>query len=66
MGELIWKFVRVPDERTAKNRCHWDVQTDDVDALVARGATVLAEPGRGHRWTVLADPQGNEFCAFAR
>lgn len=66
LGELIFKCVRVADERVAKNRCHWDVVTDDVAALVAAGATLLAEPGDAHRWTVLADPQGNEFCAFAR
>ena len=48
-----------------KNRCHWDVTTDDVDQLVARGATRRARPdGDDTFWTVLADPQGNEFCAF--
>jgi hypothetical protein len=33
--------------------------------VVAHGATVLREKGDGGiRWTVLADPAGNEFCAF--
>jgi hypothetical protein len=25
---------------------------------------VLREPGGDIRWHVLADPEGNEFCAF--
>ncbi len=58
-------FVGVPEPKTAKNRVHIDVTTDDLDALVAHGATVLRPKGDdGLRWTVLADPQGNEFCAF--
>jgi hypothetical protein len=58
---MILKFVPVDDDRSVKNRCHWDITTDAVDPLVAAGATVLAEHPS---WTVLADPQGNEFCAF--
>jgi len=64
LDDVIFKCVRVPDERVVKNRCHWDIAVDDVAALVAAGAAILAEPGDAHRWTVLADPQGNEFCAF--
>ena len=60
----VWKFVNVPDPKTVKNRWHWDVVCDDVPALVARGATVLREPGGDIDWHVLADPEGNEFCAF--
>ena len=58
-------FCRVPEPKTAKNRLHIDVTTDDLDALVAHGATVLRAKGDGGiGWTVLADPDGNEFCAF--
>ena len=54
-----------PEPKTVKNRVHIDVDTDDLDALVAHGATVLRAKGDGGlRWTVLADPDGNEFCAF--
>jgi Glyoxalase-like domain len=52
----------VPEPRTAKSRVHVDV-FGDVAEIVARGATVLAEHPR---WTVLADPEGNEFCVFPR
>ena len=58
-------WAGVAEPKTVKNRVHIDVTTDDLDALVARGATVLRPKGDGGlRWTVLADPWGNEFCAF--
>jgi len=56
-------FAAVPEPKTVKNRIHWDVQTDDVQLLVDAGATILDEQPR---WTVMADPEGNEFCAFVR
>jgi hypothetical protein len=64
LEDLTWKFVPVPEPKAAKNRVHWDVTTPDVAALVAAGATVLRRPDSEVRWTVLADPEGNEFCAF--
>ncbi|MGA8248760.1 MAG: VOC family protein [Nocardioides sp.] len=54
----------VPEPKVVKNRVHIDVSTDDLDALVAYGATVLHSKADGLGWTVLADPDGNEFCAF--
>jgi Glyoxalase-like domain len=57
-------FVPVPEAKTVKNRIHWDVDVSDVRLLVEHGATVLREPDGDIRWTVLADPEGNEFCAF--
>lgn len=57
-------FVPVPEPKTAKNRVHWDLVCDDVDALVARGATVLAPPAGERVWHVMSDPQGDEFCVF--
>ena len=53
-------FVPVPEPKTVKNRVHWDVR-GDVDDFRAAGATVLDEQPR---WTVMADPEGNEFCVF--
>jgi hypothetical protein len=55
----------VPEPRTVKNRWHWDVVCDDLDGLVATGATLLRRPDDDIDWHVLADPEGNEFCAFA-
>jgi hypothetical protein len=54
-------FAPVPEPRTEPNRVHWDVQ-GEVGELLARGATHLWDQPR---WTVLADPEGNEFCVFA-
>ena len=64
MDGLTLKFVHVTDARVVKNRCHWDVVTDDLDALVAHGAVVVRPEGGDIRWSVMADPDGNEFCAF--
>jgi hypothetical protein len=57
-------FAQVPEPKTVKNRVHWDVTVDSVTPLVQAGATVLREPGGDIEWHVLADPEGNEFCAF--
>ncbi len=57
-------FVRVPEPKTVKNRVHWDVDTADVQLLLDHGATVLRESDDQIGWTVMADPEGNEFCAF--
>ncbi|MCW2856990.1 MAG: hypothetical protein JWR52_2605 [Marmoricola sp.] len=53
-------FGPVPEPKTVKNRLHWDVY-GEADDFLARGATLLWEMPR---WTVLADPEGNEFCVF--
>ena len=63
-GPRLW-FTRVPEPKAGKNRLHLDLTVPDlatgVAELVARGATVLA---RHDGWTVLADPEGDEFCVF--
>jgi Glyoxalase-like domain len=57
-------FVPVPEPKAAKNRIHWDLAVDDPGTLLEAGASVLRMPGGDVRWHVLADPEGNEFCAF--
>ena len=60
-------FVPVPEPKTVKNRIHWDVTLLDgatIDDLVDAGARVLDPAGVSHAWTVMADPEGNEFCVF--
>jgi catechol 2,3-dioxygenase-like lactoylglutathione lyase family enzyme len=57
---LTLDFQAVPEPKTVKNRIHWDVYGDPAD-LLDRGATRLWDQ---RRWTVLADPEGNEFCVF--
>ena len=48
------------------NRLHVDVTTPDLAALVDAGATLLQVQEPPIRWNVMADPDGNEFCAFVR
>jgi catechol 2,3-dioxygenase-like lactoylglutathione lyase family enzyme len=58
---------KVPEPKAGKNRAHIDVAVPDereaVDRLSGLGARVLwREDFQTHGWTVLADPEGNEFC----
>jgi hypothetical protein len=62
-------FQTAPEEKTVKNRVHWDVRLDGRDKdevraeLEARGATFLWTASQGpHSWHTMADPEGNEFC----
>ncbi len=55
-------FEAVSEPKTVKNRIHWDVY-GEVGELLAHGATHLWDQPR---WTVLADPEGNEFCVFPK
>lgn len=60
-------FIQVPEPKTAKNRTHLDLGTDDreaeVERLLALGATRIHDKDEwGLKWTTLADPEGNEFC----
>jgi hypothetical protein len=65
--EPTWLFNKVPEPKTAKNRMHVDLATPDregeVTRLVELGATRVADMDEwGYQWTVLLDPEGNEFC----
>jgi hypothetical protein len=60
--------IAVPEGKTVKNRVHLDLATTSPEhqaALVARLLDLGAAPadvGQGDvPWTVLADPEGNEF-----
>ena len=66
-GGSTWMFVKVPESKTAKNRIHLDVTATDlepeIDRLVGLGATRVKDSEEyGYTWTVMADPEGNEFC----
>jgi Glyoxalase-like domain len=65
MPILTMDFVPVPEPKAVKNRIHWDVTAPDVEALVEAGARILRRPDGDIGWHVMADPDGNEFCAFA-
>ncbi len=62
-------FMPVTDAKTVKNRVHLDLTTSAVDRdaeierLLAIGARRVDIGQTGQEsWTVLADPEGNEFC----
>ena len=68
-------FARVPEAKSVKNRFHFCLKAEDmsveVSRLVGLGASVVEQRGRvvaGREdraedvWTVMEDPEGNEFC----
>ncbi|MEU9129570.1 VOC family protein [Kitasatospora sp. NPDC048540] len=67
---LALGFQRVAEERRDKNRIHVDFaaapdrgMAGEVERLVALGASVVGEHSApGLTWTVLRDPDGNQFC----
>ncbi|HEX2896040.1 MAG TPA: VOC family protein [Marmoricola sp.] len=59
-------ICRVPEAKTVKNRVHLDLHALAVDDLLALGATVDPVQHEEDSWTVMHDPEGNEFCAFVR
>jgi Glyoxalase-like domain len=65
-ADPTWLFTQVPEPKTVKNRVHLDVIAADPEAEIARlvelGATRVADRDEyGYSWTLMADPEGNEF-----
>ncbi|WP_399886206.1 VOC family protein [Streptomyces sp. BBFR51] len=62
-------FMPVTDRKVVKNRLHFDLTSGaedrdaEIERILALGA-VRADVGQTgeESWTVLADPEGNEFC----
>ena len=65
--------MRVPERKVIKNRLHLDLQAqnntmeEEVERLVGLGARVvegvnLTSGTWTGAWTVMEDPEGNEFC----
>lgn len=69
-------FMKVPESKVVKNRVHLDLTPEasleaEVERLVATGATAVTsmqDPEEGYIdpciWTVMLDPEGNEFCVI--
>ncbi len=64
-------FMPVTDPKTVKNRLHLDLTSSaqdrdqEIERLVALGARRVNIGQTGaESWTVLADPEGNEFCVI--
>jgi predicted enzyme related to lactoylglutathione lyase len=64
-------FMPVADAKTVKNRLHLDLTPDaddrdaEIERILALGARRVDVGQTGaESWTVLADPEGNEFCVI--
>jgi hypothetical protein len=62
-------FMPVTGPKVVKNRVHLDLTSgaadrdQEIDRLIALGARRVDIGQTGaESWTVLADPEGNEFC----
>jgi predicted enzyme related to lactoylglutathione lyase len=60
-------FQKVPEPKSTKSRIHVDLASRDpeheIERLVGLGARPVARhEGNGTSWTVMLDPEGNEFC----
>ena len=58
---------KVSEKRAGTNRVHLDLATDDREGEIKRLESLGATIGETHEmpsltWTVLQDPEGNEFC----
>jgi hypothetical protein len=67
-GPTVW-FNRVPEPKSTKNRVHIDINLQsvkEIDRLLELGVRILRPLGavENEPWVILADPEGNEFCAF--
>jgi hypothetical protein len=63
-------FLIVPEGKSVKNRLHLDLvpsstMKEEVARLLAAGATEqrFVEEGDSY-WTIMEDPEGNEFCVL--
>ncbi len=74
-GGPYLEFVRVPEDKTIKNRLHLgcsggtlDELDREIDRLLVLGASIAWEEefpdgvAANYRNLVLRDPEGNEFC----
>jgi len=64
--DMTLDFVPVPERKQRPNRVHLDLSATSRDGLIERGATLIRAADNEIRWSVLTDPEGNEFCLFPR
>jgi predicted enzyme related to lactoylglutathione lyase len=63
-------FQQVPEPKVVKNRVHLDLRptttmAEEVERLRQLGAAPIRFVDEGHgSWTVMGDPEGNEFCVL--
>jgi hypothetical protein len=64
-------FMPITGPKTVKNRVHFDLTSSaqdrdqEIERLLALGASRAGIRQTGaESWTILADPEGNEFCVI--
>lgn len=63
-------FQKVEERKASKNRLHLDVRAPDretfVAEIIAMGGSHIRDHQEAHfpMWSVMADPEGNEFCVY--
>jgi predicted enzyme related to lactoylglutathione lyase len=66
-GGISVAFQKVDDPTEGRRRLHLDMYVEDLDSSVERALDLGASQVEEHTvgdftWSVLADPDGNEFC----
>ena len=68
-GVPVLRFQRVRESKVTKNRLHLDLSVEVLDDARSRvealgGRQISGQPitEYGYTWTVMQDPEGNEFC----
>ncbi|ONK10230.1 VOC family protein [Streptomyces sp. MP131-18] len=60
-------FQLVPEPKAGKNRLHLDLSAPDAETEITRLTGLGARVTERHpEWTVMIDPEGNEFCLAER
>lgn len=71
-GHPMLMFLRVPEGKSIKNRVHLDLETPgspevEIERLLSLGASLVDQKDEwDFKWTIMTDPEGNEFCVAHR
>lgn len=64
-------FYKNPDQKSVKNRMHFDLQPDNqslevlrIEDLGGKRIEIGQSADPKTTWVVMADPEGNEFCVL--
>ena len=68
---IVVALQHVDTPKQGRNRVHIDTGVPDLDEGQRRieeigGSMVEEHEVPGHRWRIMADPEGNEFCIAVR
>jgi predicted enzyme related to lactoylglutathione lyase len=68
---MTMDLQQVPEGKVAKNRFHFDMRIrsgeDGIQQLQELGASIIEHITKEvAEWYIMADPEGNEFCAILR